>query len=106
MEKVTCWVCREEYRTGDREPLVLPCGHTYCRQCILSLARDRIVGCPTCRRNYYSLNVDKLPKNFAILSLAMNENMVKFADIDNSNYNSFEYVSFWMKVSPIFSCIV
>ncbi|XP_071512780.1 uncharacterized protein [Panulirus ornatus] len=77
MDDVTCWVCAEEYWTGVREPLMLPCGHTFCRQCISSLIQARRVECPVCRRKYPSLSVNNLPKNFAVLNIALNKNTIE-----------------------------
>ncbi|XP_048380232.1 E3 ubiquitin-protein ligase RNF183-like isoform X1 [Stegostoma tigrinum] len=53
-----CSICYCPYATGARCPRVLPCGHTFCSQCLLallSLAEPGSSGlcqllCPLCRR--------------------------------------------------------
>lgn len=69
-DAVTCPVCCEVYRTGPREPLVLPCGHTVCRSClkaILASEHGRLA-CPICRENVGVF--DHLPVCFPLLSLS------------------------------------
>lgn len=52
-EDLTCPVCHEEFE----DPKLLPCGHVYCRECVLQLvtrARQRsntTFPCPECRKD-------------------------------------------------------
>jgi len=50
------------------DPRVLPCGHTFCRQCIGAIG---ILVCPLCREGFRltANGVGDLPKNFALLEL-------------------------------------
>ncbi|XP_069162988.1 tripartite motif-containing protein 5 isoform X3 [Procambarus clarkii] len=71
-EAVTCVVCNKVYEKGPREPLVLPCGHTFCRSCLNhydSCTRTQFY-CPTCRTDFSHLKVDDLPLCFSLLGLS------------------------------------
>ncbi|KPP57094.1 Tripartite motif-containing protein 65-like [Scleropages formosus] len=45
-QELTCTVCLEIYR----EPHLLPCGHSFCLQCVRDLWRALDFRCPECRR--------------------------------------------------------
>jgi hypothetical protein len=82
--ETVCPVCLEAFQ-GGREalhvPLLLGCGHTFCRNCLAAIvARDpetkqppplKAVECPTCRQPTAlpSNGVAALPKNFALIAL-------------------------------------
>ena len=63
-DKPECPICMEVYR----DPRFLPCGHTFCRQCVGEL---RKLNCPLCRKRFRlpANGVGYLPKNFALLEL-------------------------------------
>ena len=50
-EQLTCAVCMEQFK----EPKVLPCLHTYCKQCLEKLVKkqeaDHVITCPECRQD-------------------------------------------------------
>lgn len=71
-DAITCTVCSEEYRTGKHDPLIMPCGHTFCRDCIISIKTTKNVSCPTCREQHEGMRVESLPLNYSILSLSEN----------------------------------
>ncbi|XP_066957680.1 uncharacterized protein [Macrobrachium rosenbergii] len=75
-EAITCAVCSEEYRSGKHDPLILQCGHTFCRSCITNIKDSKKHFCPTCRDEIGEDTYEKLPMNFSILSLS--ENMPQF----------------------------
>ncbi|RPD65465.1 hypothetical protein L227DRAFT_212951 [Lentinus tigrinus ALCF2SS1-6] len=71
-----CDVCLEGYY-ASKEPVLIPCGHTFCNRCLLSLPK---AACPLCRSRFdhddvRRVHVDKtqLPPSTPSLS---------FADID------------------------
>ncbi|KAK4321551.1 hypothetical protein Pmani_007668 [Petrolisthes manimaculis] len=71
---LTCGICREYYQDGFRSPVSIPCGHTFCRDCLRQVDRHQQTNdgfcCPTCRTPHPDLpNIYRLPPNFAILSL-------------------------------------
>lgn len=45
-----CQVCFAPYALPQRVPQVLPCGHTFCKECVTSLNHAGRVVCPTCRQ--------------------------------------------------------
>ncbi|XP_045614699.1 uncharacterized protein [Procambarus clarkii] len=69
-EAVTCIVCSEVYQKGPRDPLVLPCGHTFCRSCVTSVVKTGNALCPTCRSQHQDVEVEDLLINFSLLSLS------------------------------------
>ncbi|XP_064110980.1 tripartite motif-containing protein 72-like isoform X2 [Macrobrachium nipponense] len=75
-EATTCAVCSEEYSSGKRDPLILQCGHTFCRSCIGNIKDSKKHFCPTCRDAIAEDTYERLPMNFSILSLS--DNMPQF----------------------------
>jgi hypothetical protein len=60
-----CCVCQESYEPdGERAPLIVPCGHTYCFLCLKTFPTKE---CPVDHQQYES--AEKLPKNFALIRL-------------------------------------
>ena len=56
---VTCPICYQLYK----DPKVLPCQHSYCRECLSKLEKDKQVTCPECRK---VAQVEELKTNFFI----------------------------------------
>ncbi|XP_034020620.1 E3 ubiquitin/ISG15 ligase TRIM25 isoform X2 [Thalassophryne amazonica] len=66
-DELTCPVCLDLYR----DPLLLPCGHSFCKTCLDRLKRQGERGrfrCPECRENH-RCNI-KLKKNFKLGNIA------------------------------------
>ncbi|XP_024148011.1 E3 ubiquitin/ISG15 ligase TRIM25 [Oryzias melastigma] len=68
-QELSCPICLQLYR----DPVVLPCGHNYCRVCI-SKSSDAIDGnskvlprCPECREEFSG--VDSLQRNFKLCNI-------------------------------------
>eukprot|EP00027_Filamoeba_sp_ATCC50430_P018149 CAMPEP_0168568772 /NCGR_PEP_ID=MMETSP0413-20121227/15765_1 /TAXON_ID=136452 /ORGANISM="Filamoeba nolandi, Strain NC-AS-23-1" /LENGTH=582 /DNA_ID=CAMNT_0008601149 /DNA_START=10 /DNA_END=1758 /DNA_ORIENTATION=+ len=66
-EQLTCPVCLERFK----EPKVLPCLHTFCKDCldqIFSKSKDNSFACPTCRAKtpINKSGISGLPTNFLI----------------------------------------
>ena len=59
-----CEICFEKYtEAGQKTPLVLPCGHSFCKGCCGQLPQKQ---CATCRAPFPALT--KLPINYALLA--------------------------------------
>ncbi|XP_050738587.1 E3 ubiquitin-protein ligase TRIM17-like isoform X1 [Eriocheir sinensis] len=77
---VTCSVCFRVYQQGTRDPLVLPCGHTFCRVCV-NAVHDISGGslpCPTCRSKASISDVSKLPICYPLVGLSSSYSEIKF----------------------------
>ena len=48
---LSCAICFEQFK----EPKVLPCLHTYCKECLVKLLKkigpDHVITCPECRQD-------------------------------------------------------
>eukprot|EP00667_Euglena_gracilis_P018194 EG_transcript_19282 len=63
---ISCHVCLDPYSpTGSKQPLSLPCGHTYCAECLGQLQRRQ---CPHCR-TAIRMPISQLPRNMALIDL-------------------------------------
>ncbi|KAJ6519639.1 hypothetical protein C8R45DRAFT_28983 [Mycena sanguinolenta] len=58
-ESSSCDVCLDGYswQTPDNAPHAIPCGHIFCRSCLLSVEPPN---CPLCRKAFYHDRVKKL----------------------------------------------
>lgn len=68
-----CSVCQTRYNEEERVPLLLQCGHGFCRECLsrmFSASPDATLTCPRCRHvSTVGNSVQALRKNYAVLSL-------------------------------------
>lgn len=69
----SCSVCENRYNEQERCPLLLECGHAYCKDCLFkmfSASTDTTLPCPRCRHvSVVGNSVQSLRKNFAVLAL-------------------------------------
>lgn len=72
MREPCCSVCQNKYDEEERCPLLLQCGHGFCRQCLSKMFSDSLdssLSCPRCRHvSVVGNSVSALKKNYAILS--------------------------------------
>lgn len=71
---VSCSICFEEYDT----PKVLPCGHTFCCQCLSKMLHTHSthLDCPKCRKEVPLPNSGKisdLPTNFELMAITADQ---------------------------------
>ncbi|XP_048244124.1 E3 ubiquitin-protein ligase TRIM63-like [Haliotis rufescens] len=61
---MSCPICLDPFK----DPVVLPCGHSFCRTtCTKGLVRRGRIACPTCRKVHLAPGgVKGLPKNYAL----------------------------------------
>ena len=68
-----CTICLQNWNADDCIPKSLPCGHSFCTQCLAAIFAKQKAGltCPTCMTNYKmtQAEVQGLPKNFSLLAL-------------------------------------
>ena len=62
----TCSICLDTFNT----PRILPCGHSFCNDCLLSILESQIVNCPDCRETIPSLSAEEFPINYAVVSVS------------------------------------
>jgi len=78
-DKPECPICKEVYT----DPRVLPCGHTFCRQCIGAFReqqqqqQQQQLACLLCRKVFRlpANGVGDLPKNFAVLDILQSKEL-------------------------------
>lgn len=56
-----CRICIENYDPVTRRPRFLPCGHTFCTECIDDMLEDCVLTCPNCRAEHKAFKVDDFP---------------------------------------------
>ncbi|XP_024021150.1 E3 ubiquitin-protein ligase KEG [Morus notabilis] len=73
MKVPCCSVCQTRYNEEERVPLLLQCGHGFCKECLskmFSASPDTTLPCPRCRHvSLVGNSVHALRKNYAILAL-------------------------------------
>ena len=48
---LSCSVCMYNFDESDHQPKLLPCHHTFCKGCLMRMARgQQFIDCPTCRQ--------------------------------------------------------
>ncbi|CAG9325037.1 unnamed protein product [Blepharisma stoltei] len=63
----TCPKCSQLYEAKDKLPICLPCGHTFCNNCLKNCLITPGRGlCPFDNKEFFSL-IDFLPVNFALI---------------------------------------
>lgn len=61
-----CQICYRSYNHQDKKPISLPCGHSFCHECVLKLFKHSMIKCPF-DKIQHQITVDQLPVNFVIL---------------------------------------
>ncbi|KAJ3688029.1 hypothetical protein LUZ61_017193 [Rhynchospora tenuis] len=88
-----CSVCGTKYDEEEHTPLLLHCGHGFCRACLSKMfasTPDSTLSCPRCRHpTAIGNSVNTLKKNFSILSLISPSNSSPSIDFEvNSDAGS------------------
>ncbi|XP_065867744.1 E3 ubiquitin-protein ligase KEG isoform X2 [Euphorbia lathyris] len=89
MKVPCCSVCQTRYNEEERVPLLLQCGHGFCKECLsrmFSSSLDTTLACPRCRHvSVVGNSVHALRKNYAVLALLHSPSAVSAApnfDVD------------------------
>ncbi|XP_063614954.1 nuclear factor 7, ovary-like, partial [Penaeus indicus] len=65
-----CQICFTCYDSEAKRPKILPCGHTFCSQCLLNIRKkERSIACPLCKQETVVTDLSQLTTNFSILDL-------------------------------------
>lgn len=66
-----CQICFEPFKQNIRIPKLLPCGHSFCNDCITALKFNSICicKCPICRHSFPLRYDTKFPTNYSLLDL-------------------------------------
>ncbi|OVA18516.1 Protein kinase domain [Macleaya cordata] len=82
MKVPCCSVCQMRYNEEERVPLLLQCGHGFCKECLsrmFSASPDTNLSCPRCRHlSLVGNSVNALRKNFAVLALIHSSSSTAF----------------------------
>jgi len=70
-DELCCSLCLSRYSETEHVPLLLKCGHTYCKDCLTSARSQGRTNCPTCSYQDAFDQVERLPKNYLVLEMAI-----------------------------------
>ncbi|XP_069195173.1 tripartite motif containing 13-like [Procambarus clarkii] len=61
-----CSVCFNDYDDNQLRPRNLPCGHTFCSQCIDNAIKNGQLSCPSCRAQHTATAATQFPISYAV----------------------------------------
>ncbi|XP_069167424.1 tripartite motif-containing protein 59-like [Procambarus clarkii] len=61
-----CSVCYNDYDDNQLRPRTLPCGHTFCSQCIDNGIENGQLTCPNCRAEHAATAATQFPISYAV----------------------------------------
>ncbi|XP_069192080.1 tripartite motif-containing protein 59-like [Procambarus clarkii] len=61
-----CSVCYNDYDDNQLRPRTLPCGHTFCSQCIDNAIKNGQLTCPSCRGQHAATAATQFPISYAV----------------------------------------
>ena len=62
-----CGICFKPYNHNDKKPMSLPCGHSFCSDCIRQLYKHQMIKCPYDKISHNILP-ENLPVNYSVLT--------------------------------------
>lgn len=78
-----CFLCQNRYNEEERVPLLLQCGHCFCKECLsrmFAASPDTNLSCPRCRHvSSVGNSVQALRKNYGVLALIQSSSAVSSA---------------------------
>lgn len=92
MKVPCCSVCQTRYNEKERVPLLLQCGHGFCKECLsrmFSASTDTTLSCPRCRHvSVVGNSVTALRKNFAVLALILSATSANNTSHHTNHHNN------------------
>ncbi|KAF8396264.1 hypothetical protein HHK36_017879 [Tetracentron sinense] len=89
MKVACCSICQMRYNEEERVPLLLQCGHGFCKECLsrmFSSSSDYTLSCPRCRHlSMVGNSVHALRKNFPVLALIHSSNSAFDSDLTDDD---------------------
>ncbi|KNA22776.1 hypothetical protein SOVF_031290 [Spinacia oleracea] len=89
MKVPCCSVCHTRYNDEERAPLLLHCGHGFCKECLSRMfasSLDNSLSCPRCRHvTLVGNSVSALRKNFALLAVTATGNSSSDDDVSDGD---------------------
>lgn len=58
-----CGICFKPYNHHDKKPLSLPCGHSFCLECMKRMSKHLAIQCPYDKTSHQFLP-ENLPVNY------------------------------------------
>ncbi|XP_039258230.2 uncharacterized protein LOC120334789 [Styela clava] len=90
-----CEFCQELFgRTGDREPKMLPCQHTFCKRCVMKIVDPEGTVCPTCQVTHTDITSpqsNSIKNNLAIFRILNAKRAGQVEVEDDENRSLFSY---------------
>ena len=68
--KMQCPICYEGFNGKDRLPVLLSCGHSFCKQCI-DAGGSHLQKCPHCRKPITQAKDDLLPNHALVAAISL-----------------------------------
>lgn len=104
---ITCCICDEVYNSEERKPLLLQCGHSFCRSCLLQIKNSINENlCPICRDSWGTQPVDSLPFIRQLVESENIQRMNKVKSFHNENHCAIHSADliFWCNTCNISIC--
>ena len=100
---LACPVCFELFDDSAHVPLLLCCGHSLCKECVVQISRDSLV-CPLDRLPELR-SLDELPKNISLLQIACHRNSKKYIQCPGHPGKKIKYYCFNCKNGFCANCM-
>jgi len=62
-----CGICFKPYNHNEKKPISLPCGHSFCFECIKQLYKHQMIKCPYDKIAHHN-SPENLPVNYSVLT--------------------------------------
>lgn len=95
-----CAICFEEYEKEERIPLMLSCGHTFCKNCLILLPEPP--KCPACRTPE-TKSINELPRNILIFQI---QAQIKPSDTEPCSHSELLFYCKVCKYPICLECVV